>query len=1217
MKTKRYCGTLPAVVHASPDYAMAGEPFSVSAACRVFGDDAPQRLVMRIEGGKDYYLLPIDRYERNGVAYVIYRADVPASSVTGGNLVYRICIEGEADTARSPYTCRILTQDELPPLPALVLTEIFGRPRGKEHTAYVELFNPTKNAVDLFDYELLVFADTQPPEYLPEGTPKGRLPLAREAGVNILAPQESAAVWGLIPKNYLPEIDCLTREAFIREINQAFYYLKEPIDETRTRVLSVDYTETDPETGERKLLEGVCMLPHANNATTLLIVPRGGEASEAIFTVAYSTNVGEWDTPVLRSSHWGFDPLDPRVGVNLSHADLATPGYPSYMQTGNYDPTAPTPVILPLSPLKEAYHGDYCGIIEFVALPVDPDGGIGRTTVTVRLPNGDRAEYEAIEEHDGVRRARIPEEVFETFSELCYEISVCDGARTVRLGGGSELCVPVYDNRGPRIISMLPTKGYAYDGRKPVVIKARYTDAAGIRIKDCRLRLDGKDVTSEASFTAASLVCEPKKPLAVGDHTLTLRLIDGLGNRTTRTVDFSVSDMSELCAYFGEIHSHTGESDGNGTCREAIEFAYDNGADFFAVTEHSHYFTQRAYDEQKRIANSLNRPGRFAALYGWEMTWNNNCGYWGHLNVIGSDRMVSDIHGVSMPDLFKWLESEPDAVGMFNHPGNNWGDFENYGYRTDAADRAMALAEIKGRAYDRQYAHLLSRGWHSAPTFNEDNHSPTWTVASPYITGILAPALTRENVMDAFRERRVYSSADPTMKIFYKINGEWMGARLNAPSALNFSVSITTENENGIGRIEIVGEDNILVAKKTVGARQSYEWNITLPVEFDYYYLRISNGEQYSVTAPIWIENKTAPRILSMTRSASYDERESSAVTLKIENPTDKVMEEVRVDFYLSGKDGFSLRDTVPYQKVCIGKLKPGRSVRVVRQLPELSKSRRVSAIVTAVSEKKPCRATAYIVTSPLSITEVLCSSAPLELEGGRISNPFAYVTLCNNSGNDVTLSDAKLALWTVSGKPPKDENTWCADGVTIPARSAVVIWFRKPANSAIKVSDFNERYGTSLVEGESIYICEKPIISTARAGRRLDLIVRDEVISRVTWNMGLRYGKTAETGEAYKYRYPDDMSVRAVFCGTGTPTPGAIDYKQLGGRVNVEPTLKEMRSAKKQSKKDIKRAEHRSKIKYTAAETGAMVAASATVAAAAAAAIAAKAAKAIANKKK
>ena len=50
---KKFNGGCPAVLHASPEFAVAGEPFSVSAAYRAYGDSAPERLVMRIEGEKD------------------------------------------------------------------------------------------------------------------------------------------------------------------------------------------------------------------------------------------------------------------------------------------------------------------------------------------------------------------------------------------------------------------------------------------------------------------------------------------------------------------------------------------------------------------------------------------------------------------------------------------------------------------------------------------------------------------------------------------------------------------------------------------------------------------------------------------------------------------------------------------------------------------------------------------------------------------------------------------------------------------------------------------------------------------------------------------------------------------------------------------------------------------------------------------------------------
>ena len=1200
MINKRFKKGMPSVFHSAPDFILSGSPFSVTAAYRAFGETSPEKLCFKADGGKEYFLYPVDRYERKGTAYVIYRADIPASALSGDLIGYRIYAEGEYDAKIPPYVCKVIDPANLPDLPALTITEIFDRPKGKEFTTYVELFNPTDKEVDLYDYEALIY----PGVTEASGAPKGRLPLSREAGVNILGAGESAAYWPITLRNYAPDAKCFTKEDFIAHINSAYFYSKDPIDESKTRVIPVDLTEMDEETGVRKHVDGISSLPNGHEPTTLLIVPRGGDAESAIFTLVYSDNYAEWDTPVLRSSYWTFDPLKPDRAINMSHAEFATPGYPAYMQTGKFDLTAPLPTILPLSPIAEAYHGDYCGTVEFAVLPGDSDCDVGMSSVTVTLPNGDKVEYEAREEHDGVYRARIPEDVFETLSELQYEIYVWDGARISRLGNFLSIRVPVYDNRGPRIISMIPTRGYAYDGRKPIVIKAKYTDPAGIRIKDCYLKLDGKDVTNDATFTASYLEYEPKKPLEAGEHTLTIRLKDGLGNRTTKTVNFTVSDMNELNAYFGEIHAHTGESDGNGLCRDAIEFAYDNGADFFSVTEHSHYFTQDIYDAQKAVANSLDRPGRFAALYGWEMTWNNNCGYWGHLNVIGSEKMLSHIHEVGMPELFKWLESEPDAVGMFNHPGQAWGDFEDYGFWTPEADRQMALAEIKGRGYDLQYALLLSRGWHVAPSFNEDNHAPNWTVASPYITGVLAPALTRENIMEAFRARRVYSSADPTMKIYFRINGKWMGERLNDPDELKASVKITTENENGIGRIEIIGEDNILVAQKFVGAKQSYEWNVTLPVEFDYYYVRISNGAQYSITAPIWIENRGEPKVTSMIHSASYDQRESSAVTLKIENPTEKTMDEVRIDFYLTGIEGFSLRDAVPYSKVCIGKLKPGRHISVTRQLPDISKNRRVSAVITAISDKKVRKSTAYILLSPVSITEVLCASVPLERDGEIIENPYPYVTICNNSGNDITLADTKLALWTATGKAPKEENIWTADGVKIAARSATVIWYRKPENAGLTVADFNRRYGTQLIEGEDIFICDKPITSRSTSGRRLDLNVSGEVISRVTWNMGERYGQTAEVGEAYKYHFDCDMSPLGEFCGKGQPTPGTVNYKQLGARKIVEPTAKEIKGAKKQSKKDAKRAKHKAQIKYTTAQAGAIAASSAAVAAFAAAAI-------------
>ena len=101
-----------------------------------------------------------------------------------------------------------------------------------------------------------------------------------------------------------------------------------------------------------------------------------------------------------------------------------------------------------------------------------------------------------------------------------------------------------------------------------------------------------------------------------------------------------------------------------------------------------------------------------------------------------------------------------------------------------------------------------------------------------------------------------------------------------------------------------------------------------------------------------------------------------------------------------------------------------------------------------------------------------------------------------------------------------------------------------------------------------------------------------------------LLYERDKASDREELYRFDCDMSPLGIFCGKGHPTPGSVDYKQLGARLAVEPNHKEIKSAKKQSKKDAKRAKHKAQIKYTTVETGAIAAGSAALAAFAAAAI-------------
>jgi len=150
-----------------------------------------------------------------------------------------------------------------------------------------------------------------------------------------------------------------------------------------------------------------------------------------------------------------------------------------------------------------------------------------------------------------------------------------------------------------------------------------------------------------------------------------------------------------------------------------------------------------------------------------------------------------------------------------------------------------AMAEEESAGFDREYSNSLHVGWHTAPVFNEDNHGINWTTATNSTGVVLAPALTRDNVLEAFRERRAYSTGDPTLKLYYTVNGEWLGAHLQDPDKLEVHIRVETESEAGIGTVQLIAEDNMVVACVELGAKQSYDWKLTLPPHYDYYYVKI------------------------------------------------------------------------------------------------------------------------------------------------------------------------------------------------------------------------------------------------------------------------------------------------------------------------------------------------------------------------------------------
>ena len=223
--------------------------------------------------------------------------------------------------------------------------------------------------------------------------------------------------------------------------------------------------------------------------------------------------------------------------------------------------------------------------------------------------------------------------------------------------------------------------------------------------------------------------------------------------------------------YYGQLHSHTSLSDGTGTPEEAFTHARDKGhADFLAVTDHSNLFDNESEWEKstrwaklKQAADKFTEDDRFIAIAGFEMTWADGTG---HMNTYNTEWFESrNNNKMDLTSYYQRISDSPGSISQWNHPGDYWGDFNDFKHYSPEADKVINLVEIAvgtgqvgGKNYYRvfdYYTKALDAGWHVAPSINQDNHKADWITANDARTVILAPHLTREDIFQAIRDKRV------------------------------------------------------------------------------------------------------------------------------------------------------------------------------------------------------------------------------------------------------------------------------------------------------------------------------------------------------------------------------------------------------------------------------------------------------------------------------
>ena len=354
--------------------------------------------------------------------------------------------------------------------------------------------------------------------------------------------------------------------------------------------------------------------------------------------------------------------------------------------------------------------------------------------------------------------------------------------------------------------------------------------------------------------------------------------------------------------YFGQLHSHTQYSDGSGTLDSALSYIRSlpdsANVQFVAFTDHSNYFDSKnapnveaaLYDTSlvkdsdashswktyKDTIAQFNKDnaGDMVAIGGFEMTWSGGPG---HINTFNTPGIVSRNNSTlnnktadaGMKAYYALLSQAEGAtsISQFNHPGTTFGNFKDFNYWDPVIDSRMYMVEVgngegqigAGGYYPsyEQYIMALDKGWHLAPTNNQDNHKGKWGNANDARDVILTDSFTEEGIYEAIRALRMYATEDKNLELTYTVNGLMMGSSITeVPDKLNIEVTVNDPDaSDSIAKVEVVANSGkVAYTWDNAAQLKSGKLSVTLDPSYSYYFIRVTQKDgDLAVTSPVWV----------------------------------------------------------------------------------------------------------------------------------------------------------------------------------------------------------------------------------------------------------------------------------------------------------------------------------------------------------------------------
>ena len=411
---------------------------------------------------------------------------------------------------------------------------------------------------------------------------------------------------------------------------------------------------------------------------------------------------------------------------------------------------------------------------------------------------------------------------------------------------------------------------YTTDGSDPTTSSTMYTDA---------ITLGEGQGQVPAPTSGSPLVIKAIAVLPASEGTE-----EQIGEVCTFTYQAPVT-LDGYQLYFGQLHAHTNISDGAGSVTEAFQHASQvENLDFLAVTDHSNSFDNES-DSQVDLGTDLTNvsdewkqgheaaaavTGKdFVGLYGFEMTWSDGFGHINTFNTPGFESRSNSEFGnksgatEGYQNYYDKLVKVGSSLSQFNHPGTTFGDFQDFAFYDPQVDHRITLIEVGNGegaigssgyfpSYE-YYTRALDKGWHVAPTNNQDNHKGNWGDSNTARSVVLASNLTEEAIYDAIRNYRVYATEDNDLSILYSLNDNAMGSILNKQDTVEITAKISDPTDTADMKVEVIVNGGLVLDSQTLTDGKGTVTFTFDSNDYSYYYLRVTQADQnIAVTAPVW-----------------------------------------------------------------------------------------------------------------------------------------------------------------------------------------------------------------------------------------------------------------------------------------------------------------------------------------------------------------------------